>query len=226
MHRTYQSRLRKDNMEANRQNIVDAARSVIDSGNSTDFSLELVAKTANVSRVTVYNLFKSKSALIHAVCDRVSNDGEVFDVDLIVNISDPWSALSKYVDCFANLYYLNRSLFRRFRAVAEFDREFAKVYILREDRKRADGLTRILRRLHGSSSKRLPSNEEIDSQALMLKALLCFEVFDTLFESNATLEVVKVQIQTMVLCLVKTFLPIAPAKFTQPHPTRRQGRSS
>ena len=206
MPRRYQMRLRKENMEDSRAAIVNAARSIIESDKLISFSLESVAKAASVSRATIYNLFKSKSELIHAVCDRVAVDSGLIDVDHILNDPDPWSALNRYVAAFVDFYSLNRNLFRRFRVIAATDREFSEVITLRENRKRIDGLTKILKSLHGDSSKKFLNSQEIDSQALMLKALLCFEVFDTLCENNAAPATVKVQIQVMVLSLVKNLL--------------------
>lgn len=199
MPRKYQMNLRSENMEASRAAIVNAARFIVENDKSISFSLESVAKAASVSRVTIYNIFKSKSELIHAICDKVAVDFGLFNVDHIINDPNPWSALNRYVGAFVDLYSLNRNLFRRFRVFATIDRDFSDVIAFRENRKRVEGLAKILKSLCGDSL----SSEKIDSLALMLKALLCFEVFDTLCENNAAPAKVKVQIQEMVLSLVK-----------------------
>lgn len=190
-------------MEDSRVAIADAARKIIENNANVSFSIESVAKAASVSRVTIYNLFKSRSELINAVLDRVAIDSGLDDVDYIVNDPHPWSALNRYVVAFVDFYSKNRYLFRRFRILAAIDPDFSEAIIVRENRKRMDGLTRILRRIHEDSSKTLPGREVIDSQALMLKALLCFEVFDTLLEDRAALSTVKLQLQVMVVSLVK-----------------------
>lgn len=193
-------------MEDSRAAIVNAAISIIENDASISFSLESVAKAASVSRTTIYNLFKTKSELIHAVCDKMAVDNGLSDVDHIVNDPDPWNALNRYVAAFVDFYSSNRNLFRRFRFIMAVDREISDVIIQRENRKRIDGLARILKNIYDDSSKKFLSSEEIDSQALMLKALLCFEVFDTLCENNAAQATVKVQIQVMALSLVKNLL--------------------
>src|SRR3569623_1099117 len=68
--RRYASPVRAAAAEQTRARIVEtAARLLTDQPNIAGFSLEAVAKAAGVTRLTVYNQFGSRRALLEAVID-------------------------------------------------------------------------------------------------------------------------------------------------------------
>ncbi len=61
--------LREKQKSRRRRQILDAARALVRSNGSTDFSMRQLAEDAEVSLVTPYNLFGSKSGILYALLD-------------------------------------------------------------------------------------------------------------------------------------------------------------
>lgn len=59
--------IREKQKEARREQILDAARKLIRATGGTDFSMRRLAEEANVSLVTPYNLFGSKSGVLYSL---------------------------------------------------------------------------------------------------------------------------------------------------------------
>jgi AcrR family transcriptional regulator len=67
--RPYRSAVRAEAAEQTRRRIITAAVAILRAKGAGGFSLESVAKAAGVTRLTVYNQFGSRSALLEAVFD-------------------------------------------------------------------------------------------------------------------------------------------------------------
>lgn len=87
------SRLREQFLEARRQEILEAARSVFVAKGCDAASMQDIAKAAGVSAGNIYRYFPNKDALIVAVCDRCEADHrESFD-QVAGETSSPLQAL-------------------------------------------------------------------------------------------------------------------------------------
>jgi AcrR family transcriptional regulator len=200
--RPYRLLQRLASVEERRARLVAAARSQITSGDGLKvFTLDAIAKAAGVTRTTVYNQFQSKSGLLEAVCDDIAAEGGIRDIEDILDDPDPINALRRYVAAFVKLYSTDRLLFRRLFALAALDPEFGLVLGDRADRRRK-GLRHILGRIHRARSGLRPSAAAIEAQSLLLKAILGFEVFDTLSAGKRGINAVTHQLQDLAVVAV------------------------
>lgn len=188
--------------------LVAAARSQITSDDGLRvFTLDAVAKAAGVTRTTVYNQFQSKSGLLEAVCDDIAAQGGIQNIDDILADPDPINALRRYVAAFVKLYSTDRLLFRRLFALAALDPEFGLVLRDRADRRRK-GLRHILARIHKAQSKSSVSAAAIETQVVLLKAVLGFEVFDTLSDHHRSTKAIARQLQDIAVGAVERQLHV------------------
>jgi len=75
--RPYRLGLRETAVEATRGRIIEAACELLASGGFGAFTIDTVARVADVSRMTVYNQFGSKAGLLEAIFDWVAERGDV-----------------------------------------------------------------------------------------------------------------------------------------------------
>ena len=189
-------------VEETRARVVAAARSCITSGNGLEaFTLDAVAREAGVTRTTVYNQFRSRLGLLEAVCDDIALQGGIRDIDDIIADPDPLRSLGRYVAAFVKLYGTDRVLFRRLFAMASLDAEFGAVLRDRSDRRRTR-LRHIVHRIHEQRADGPVSRSAIDDQVLLLKALLGFEVFDTMLEAGQSARKITRQLQELAVATV------------------------
>lgn len=200
--RSYRLVQRQASIDASRARVVAAARArIIGDEGIEGFTLDAVAREAGVTRTTIYNQFQSRRGLLEAVCDDLAFKGGIRGIDEIIADPDPLSSLHRYVEAFVKLYSSDRILFRRLFAMAALDAEFGAVLSHRSDRRRK-GLRYILRRIHGERYGGRISRTLIEDQALTLKALLNFDVFDTLVEGGQGLTKVTRNLQQLAIAAV------------------------
>jgi len=211
--RPYRLLQRLASVEDTRKRLVAAARSQITSDDGLRvFTLDAVAKVAGVTRTTVYNQFQSKSGLLEAVCDDIAAQGGIQNIEDILGEPDPINALRRYIAAFVKLYSTDRLLFRRLFALAALDPDFGLVLRDRADRRRK-GLRHILVRIHKARSASAPSAAAIEAQVVMLKAVLGFEVFDTLSDHHRSAKAIARELQELAIGFVQ---PQATAGLTLP----------
>src|SRR6186713_2466087 len=74
--RPYRLGEREATIQQTRERIIAAARTVLTTSDDfAGFSLEAVARQANVARMTVYYQFGSKVGLLEAICDTLAQNG-------------------------------------------------------------------------------------------------------------------------------------------------------
>jgi AcrR family transcriptional regulator len=178
MPRPYRLGQREAASEQTRARILAAARELlITSDGFAAFSMDAVARRADVARMTVYHQFGSKIGLLEALCDLLAAGGGMeTGMGVAFQQPDPWAALERYVAQFGQLWAADRILTRRLRALAALDPDFAQVIRARDEWRR-QGLTVLLGRLPGWS------DAPVEARATMVNALftlLSFEFFDTL----------------------------------------------
>jgi AcrR family transcriptional regulator len=169
--RAYDLGRRRELVDDNRRRVLDAARELLaDATSYTGFTVDAVAKRADVARATVYYQFGSKTGLLEALCDALAERGGLDDLAQAFGDPDAGRALDAFIAAFARFWSTDRAATRHLRALAKLDREVGAVIDARDDRNRA-GLTVLVTRLTGSV------DEEI---VRTLHALTSFELFDTL----------------------------------------------
>lgn len=141
------------------------------------FTVDAVAKKADVARATVYYQFGSKTGLLDALCDDLAEAGQMSGLAAAFADPDPREALRGFVAVFGRFWEADRPVMRRLRALAALDPEVGEVIAARDDRRR-EGLRVLTRRLAGADLAPATGDGEPDVRALL--ALTSFETFDVL----------------------------------------------
>jgi AcrR family transcriptional regulator len=114
--RPYRMQQRLAGVDATRARIVASARQVLVSGDS--FSLEAVASDAGVARLTIYDRFGGRDALLEAVFDDLAESGGLMRLPEAFADPDPVAALERFVVIFCGFYATHRIVLRRLNALA------------------------------------------------------------------------------------------------------------
>lgn len=177
MPRAYRLGQREVATEQTRARVLEAARELLMAATGfAAFSIEAVAKRADVARMTVYHQFGSKIGLLEALCDSLAANGGMEQMASAFRQPDPWEALSTYVGIFGQFWTADRVVTRRLRALAALDPDFEQV-IRRRDERRRHGLEVLVGRLAEPDGWSAERREQVIG---MLFTLLSFEVFDML----------------------------------------------
>lgn len=199
--RPYRLQQRQLAIDETRARVVAAARDCLAAAAGAQaFTLDAVARAAGVTRTTVYNQFGGRRGLLEAVCDDVAQRGGIVRLDDIFADPDPLQSLRRYVGAFVALYDADRLLFRRLFALAAIDDEFGAVLHERADRRR-EGLRYIVKRIHATDGR--ASRAALDEQTLVLKALLNFELFDTLRGDGMSVRKIAAHLQALAVAAVQ-----------------------
>ncbi|MEC3957837.1 TetR/AcrR family transcriptional regulator [Nocardia sp. CDC153] len=173
--RQYNLGKRTAQIEQSRRQVLDAARALLGEADGYNgFTLDAVAKRANVARATVYYQFGSKTGLLEAVCDDLGVAGGLSELVKAFTNPEPLAALAEFIACFARFWQADRPAMRRLRALAALDSDVRAVISARDERRR-EGLTVLSAPFAGNDS-------EVDAaqRVPILLALTSFETFDTM----------------------------------------------
>ena len=179
--RPYNLGKRQGPIEAARQQVLDAARGLLGGTDRyTAFTVDAVARQADVARATVYYQFGSKAGLLEALCDYLAELGGMSGLAEAFTEPDPRQALRRFVACFGQFWAADRPAMRRLRALALLDPDVGAVVAAR-DQRRHQGLAVLVGRLAGTSLTRTSmTGTEADRAVRVLVTLTSFETFDTL----------------------------------------------
>src|SRR5256714_15497348 len=123
--RSYVSAVRDVAAADKRDRVIDAAaKSLRKHAGIASFSLENVAKAAGVTRLTVYNQFGSRRALLEAVFDEIARQGGLAGIADAMAMPDPLMALDRVVEIFCGFLARDAAIGRLPRAMAT-DPQFA-----------------------------------------------------------------------------------------------------
>src|SRR5690242_9859769 len=112
--RPYKLGQRQAATEQTRTRIIQAARELlIAPGGISSFSIEMVAKAADVARMTVYHQFGSKLGLLEALCDSLAASGGMQQLATAFSMSDPLDALDQFILTFGRFWEEDRLVVRR-----------------------------------------------------------------------------------------------------------------
>ncbi|MFL5664931.1 MAG: TetR/AcrR family transcriptional regulator [Ktedonobacteraceae bacterium] len=168
--------------EQTRARILAVARALLMAPDGySSFSIETVARQADVARMTVYHQFGSKIGLLEALCDSLAASGGMEQLASAFRQSEPLDALNQYILIFGRFWDEDRLVMRRLRALAALDPDFEQV-IRTRDGWRRKGVGVIAQRI---VEKQTPSSNKIlDEIVDVLFTLTSFETFDILAGST------------------------------------------
>ncbi len=129
-----------------RQAIIDAVHALLDAPGTSTLALEDVARAAGVTRVTIYNQFGSRRALLTAA---FSDQGRLVGYDRVIAATahaDPREALRAVVREVCRAWETIPRAIRRVLALAVLDPEIAEI-VDRYERARRAQMSTLARRL-------------------------------------------------------------------------------
>ena len=180
--RPYRLGQRQAATEKTRARIISAARELLmeDSGFAR-FSIDAVARQADVARMTVYHQFGSKIGLLEALCDSLAASGGMQQMATAFKQPEPLDALKEYLLVFGRFWNVDRLVMRRLRALAALDPDFEHVIRTRDEWRRRG--VRVLAERHC-----LSNDEALEKVVDMLFTLSSFETYDTLAGLTRSME--------------------------------------
>lgn len=201
--RPYQLGQRQAATELTRARILNAARELLmtSEGFST-FSIDQVARQADVARMTIYHQFGSKKGLLEALCDALAASGGMDQLASAFRTPDPLDALNQYLLVFSRFWDADRLVTRRLRALAALDPDFEQVIRARDERRR-QGVRVISQRL--MEQQALAPDASLDEIVDLLFTLSSFETFDTLAGPARGLQ----EVAPLVWRLARAALPLS-----------------
>jgi AcrR family transcriptional regulator len=192
--RAYKSPVRDAAASATRERIVAAAAAILGAADGIGkFSLEAVAKKAGVTRLTVYNQFGSRRALMEAVFDERAARGGLFRIVEAMQDPDPQAALLRIIGIFCAFWDSDPGTMRLLHAAGASDAEFAASVLERNERRRSV-LSAIVRRL---ADGRAPPPKALGNLVDVLFALTSFAFFSQLTAGRRTAEAARRMIEEM-----------------------------
>ncbi len=180
--RPYRLGQRQATSEQTRTRIISAASELLIASNGfSGFSIEAVARQADVARMTVYHQFGSKIGLLEALFDSLATSGGMQQLASAFQKPEPLDALAEYIMVFSRFWDSDRLVTRRIRGLAALDPDFEQVVRARDERRR-QGLRVIVKRLVEKYGR--PAPEAFDEAVDVLYTLISFECFDILAGPN------------------------------------------
>jgi len=181
--RKYEMSRRRLTIDATRSRILAAARSLIGgSKDLDDFTIDSVAEKAGVSRMTVFNQFKSRAGLLDALADHLAARGGMVRPRDAFTTTDPGKAIDAFVRTFVHFWASDRITMRRLRAMGVvFPSQAGKPRA--RDQWRSEHLAVLLERFQLPTGARKRDREDVLSTLTWLTA---FETFDSLCTARRT----------------------------------------
>ncbi len=184
--RPYQLGQRQTASDQTRTRILTATRALLMAPDGySRFSIETVARQADVARMTVYHQFGSKSGLLEALCDVLAASGGMEQVASAFRQPEPLAILNQYIKIFGHFWDVDRLVMRRLRALAALDPDFEQVIRARDEWRRK-GVRAIAQQIVEKQMSSL--SETFDETVDVLFTLTSFETFDALAGATRSLE--------------------------------------
>jgi len=193
--RPYRLGQRQATTEQTRARIINAARELLaESSGFSGFSIDAVARQADVARMTVYHQFGSKIGLLEALSDYLAAHGGMEHLADAFRRPEPLDALDEYITVFGRFWSADRLVMRRLRALAALDPDFEHVIRARDEWRR-QGLRVIVQRFAEKHGR--PAPEALDEAINVLFTLIGFECFDTLAGPTRSIEEIAPMMQRL-----------------------------
>lgn len=176
--RPYNMKKRQAVASETRTRILEAARQLLATESETDLSMEAIARRADVSRLTLYYQFNSRTGLLEALYDHLANRGNMRRLPEVFLEPDPAVAIEKLVTIFVGFWASDPLGLRRLRAMAVLDPEIAKG-IQARDARRAHIAGELLKRMVTAGRKKF-TEQQFNAAATALSMLTGFATYDAL----------------------------------------------
>ena len=183
--RAYKLGKRQASADETRSRILEAARKLLaDEASPADFSMETIARAADVSRLTIYYQFKSRPGLLEALYDHLAGRGNMRQMAQVFHEPDPSIALEKLISTFVDFWSSAPVVIRRLRAMGALDAEIG-AGIRARDSRRVHAAGEILRRIALSQRKKYRPEQQgpITDTISMLTS---FETYNALSRAGHT----------------------------------------
>src|ERR1700733_14948338 len=139
-------RQRQAATEHTRARILTAARKLLLSKSFSEFTMEAVARKADVSRLTIYYQFESKAGLLESLYDYLARRGEMEPLAGSFRPAlDPLITLQQFILVFAHFWASGLEIIRRLHGLGAIDPEVGEGIRARNQR-RWQGLRGIMDR--------------------------------------------------------------------------------
>ena len=182
--RNYVSPARASAAAETRERIIAAgARLLRKDASIANFSLDVVAKAAGVTRLTVYNQFGSRRGLLEAVFDDIARDGGLFELPELMTMTDPRAALDRLVSIFCTFWSHDPAIGGLNQAVAT-DPEFGDSLVERNERRR-ELLSALLPRIADKQAAKRAMQDAVD----LIFVLTSYATFAALSRQRSVEEV-------------------------------------
>lgn len=198
--RPYRLGQRQATTEQTRTRILKAARDLLlASENFSGFSIDAVARKADVARMTVYHQFGSKIGLLEALSDFLATQGGMEQLPRAFQRPQARDALSEYIAVFGRFWESDRQVMSRLRALAALDPDFEQVIRARDEWRR-QGLRVIVGRFTEQYGQ--PAPEAFGDVVDVLYTLTSFEYFHLLAGPTRSIEEVVPLVQRLALAAI------------------------
>jgi AcrR family transcriptional regulator len=142
--RPYRLGRRQADADATQARILAAARAVLSGDDAPGgFTIDAVARQADVARQTVYNRFGSKTALLEALFDDLAARGGLERLPGAFQEPEPLTAVRHFIGVFTQLWATQPLVHRRLAGLAALDPELARLRSARAEWRR-EGLRVLL----------------------------------------------------------------------------------
>ena len=146
--RGYRSAVREEAASENRARVLAAAIELLGGPDSSATSMDAIAKSAGVTRLTVYNQFGSRGALLEEVFDELARRGGLVRIPEAMTMSDTHAALARLIEIFCDFWQSDPAV-DRLNRTASMDDEFAAALAARHERRRL-ALSALVQRLENA----------------------------------------------------------------------------
>jgi AcrR family transcriptional regulator len=197
--RPYSMEKRQAANNATRARILEAARQLLCSESKTDLSMEAIARSADVSRLTIYYQFSSRAGLLEALYDHLAGRGNMHRMAEAFQEKNPSVALDKMVATFVGFWASDPVVMRRLRAMADLDPEIGHG-IQARDARRPQIVLEILRRAKPGKTKQLSLKQRVAADVLAM--LTSFEAYDALSRAGHSEEQIVSTLTRLARCVI------------------------
>ena len=178
--RKYEQRLRAEAAEETRRSILDAVYEQLRLAPAKPVSVEQIARTAGVSRSTVYLIFGSRAGLFDALStDLWWHRAGFQNVVDAVEHPDARGHLRGGIDAGVQVFAAHRDVFRALFSMAQLDADAVGGAIARIEENRAGGMVHLAQRLAEQGALR--PDVTAAQAADLLWLLTSFDSFDQLY---------------------------------------------
>jgi AcrR family transcriptional regulator len=174
--RRYRSDVRAKAAGETRERLVAAAAKLLRSKGVAGFSLDAVGKEAGVTRLTVYNQFGSRRALLEAVFDDRARQGGLHRLREAMNDTHPQTGLRQLIEIFCDFWSFDQEAIASLHRAGSGDAEFEASIKARNERRR-DAISVLVAKMN--------EREEVRAEAMidltdLLFVITSFPVFSQL----------------------------------------------